>query len=132
MPFSCCRPSQTAGWPPVSHLPLCQESYQNAKTAFSRSCTVTVWISHRSFIENNAKQARCKIVVCNTGVRSLILACLKLHAIVLTGAERDVGVEIATESEPITLCTLVEMTNQGAKQQLSECGLELLIELWFC
>jgi len=26
----------------------------------------------------------------------------------------------------------LEITNQGAKQQLSECGLELLTELWFC
>lgn len=59
----------------------------------------TVRVSHRSVIEINAKQVHCRIVVRNACMLCLILACLKLHAIVLTGAEQDVGVEIATNSK---------------------------------
>lgn len=89
---------------------------------------------HHNCPYSSQKFKKAKHSWCRPAGREVCIAALdsylRLYAAMLTGAEHLGGVEIATNTK-LWLCTLVGMTNQGAEQQLAECGFKLLIELWF-
>lgn len=85
---ACIIPSFVSGELPECESSLLVKMYRNCPD-FSQK-----------FHKTNTEQARCKILVCNACMLRSILACLKVRAIILTGAEQDVGVGIATNSKP--------------------------------
>lgn len=99
--FQCSQPSQASRCPPVSHLPLSLESYLAVKPPARTQMHHSGLDFTASFTEVKEHQASAlKMWVCNVCTLRLLHACLKWHAISLTGAERFVGGEIATDSQP--------------------------------